>query len=88
MGSPPTEWLISRVCDEFHCVPSQAIRELERDPELVFEVMELRAYAQTKEQMDRAENQSDVPTGPMADLVGDIEVALFHERKARLTDGE
>lgn len=80
--------MLSRICDEFHCLPSQAARELDREPELVSDILMLRSYARTKEQMEHAEDEKDAPKGPMADLVLEIEYALLQERKARVTDGE
>lgn len=84
--------MISRICDEFHCLPSQAERELARDPELVFDILQLRGYAQTWQQMEDADDEKGIkaPTGKLADLVGDIEVELWQERRARLmaNDGQ
>lgn len=39
---PPREWWISRVCEEFHCTPSQALQEDAWD---VLNILELRQYA-------------------------------------------
>lgn len=79
--------MVSRVCEEFGCLPSQALRELDRDPELVFDVIEMRGYAATRQAVKRATNDKDHPKGPMADLVLDIECELFEERKQERADG-
>lgn len=73
----PDEWLISRVCQEFKCLPSEAKRELQRDPQLVFDVLELRHYVQTREAILNAKDKTQVPTGPMADLAADIEFEVL-----------
>lgn len=39
------EWLLSRICEEFGCRPSEA---LEEDAALVMDILELRHYAQVK----------------------------------------
>lgn len=80
--------MISRICDEFSCLPSQAVRELDREPELVSEVLLLRSYARTKQQLDDAQTEAEAPKGPMADIVADIEFELYQARKARYADGE
>jgi len=85
---PLEEEIISEICESFKCTPSQAERELEHDPELVFAILDVRNYVQTWQQIERAEKQEDMPTGPMADLYGDFEVEAHYERKARLTDDD
>jgi hypothetical protein len=47
--------VISRVCQEFKCLPSEAQRELTRDPYLVFDILELRHYAQMRDAWLRVE---------------------------------
>lgn len=50
----PDAWIVSRVCEEFRCLPSQAVRELEdEDAELVFAVLEMRAFARAKAEVER-----------------------------------
>ena len=54
------EWLISRICEEFQCLPSQAVREWEADDEgLVLDVLELRGYARAKQAWDQATESGD-----------------------------
>lgn len=72
------------MCEAFACLPSQARAELETDAELtVWRILELRAYARMKHTRDAATTAKDMPTGPLADLVGDIEVDLWRARKRR-----
>ncbi len=62
------------VCEEFHCLPSQAIRELENDSEWVTTtVMSMRAFARAKHIYENAKSQADVPQNAMTDLVQEIE---------------
>lgn len=71
-SAAPFEWTIGRVCDEFHCLPSAALRELETDPlRLVETIMMLRSYANVKEAVDRriAGHKVDLPDGPLLRLV-------------------
>ena len=80
--SPPLEWTISRVCEEFHCLPSEAAREIMEDPaQMAFDIMELRAYARAKEALDNAKNSKDVPKGVLVDRVWEIEHELLKRRK-------
>ena len=83
------EWLISRICEEFQCLPSQAVREWDADDEgLVLDVMELRGYARAKQAWDEASG-SDGDQARVAKLlqhdlvkqVAEIEFALVRERR-------
>lgn len=53
------EWFIGRICEEFRCVPSVAVREIERDPRLVLDIMELRRYARAKAEVENATEEAD-----------------------------
>jgi hypothetical protein len=80
--SPPPEWVVSRVCEEFNCLPSQAVRELMNDPSnLALDIMELRAYSRAKEALDNAEKPDDVPNHPMIDRVFEVQYELLKRRK-------
>lgn len=80
-GPPPEEWIISRVCEEFHCLPSQAVRELEHgDAPLLFTILELRAYARAKAELDSTDDQSKVKVTPAIALVCEIEAEAFDNR--------
>lgn len=42
------------ICEEFGCLPSEAVRELEEDPErLVLTILQLRSYQRTMAEFDR-----------------------------------
>jgi len=76
----PFVWWISRLCEEFHCLPSAAYREwLDAPDGLIEHLLEARAYAATKAACDRAQTAKDRPTGPMADLVTETEFRLAQE---------
>mgnify|MGYP005812539395 FL=1 len=61
----PSAWIISRICEEFHCTPSVAIAELDQDyRRLIFEIMRMRVYAAAKSRFDnmsKGEKLDDVP---------------------------
>lgn len=77
------EWLISRVCEEFSCTPSVAIAELETTPfGLVTEILALRGYARSKEILDNAKNQNDVPDNAGIDLVFKVQAEVIKRKRA------
>lgn len=77
-------FLIGRICEEFHCRPTEAVAELDELPaDFVEEILEMRAYAETKALVDReAAAGRPVPTTRLAQLVMDIEFALVAEGDA------
>ena len=78
----PFEWFISRVCEEFNCLPSQAVRELMTDPaQTAIDIMELRAYVKAKEVLDNAKNQKDIPDSPVIDRVFEIQAEILKRRR-------
>ncbi len=82
LSQPPWEWAVSRVCEEFHCLPSAAVNELMDDPDrLALEIIELRAYARAKEQLDNAKKSTDVPKTPMIEKVWEVQAELHKQRK-------
>lgn len=65
-----------------------AIRELQELPEpLVWQVLELRAYARTKAALDAATREEDAPTGPMAEWVWRVQNHLLQQQRARRAHG-
>ena len=76
----PWEWLVSRVCEEFGCLPAEAVDALENDPEhLILDIMLLRGFARTKEAYDNAKRKIDLPQSPMLERLLEIE---FEQVKA------
>lgn len=63
-GEVPFAYWVSRVCEEFQCLPSEAERELRRQPVgWIEEVVEARHYAKAKDVYDRAADKSAVVKG-------------------------
>lgn len=81
----PMAWYVSRVCEEFGCVPSVALREIEQFPDgLLEDVMEARAFMSAKARVDAAEKKGDIPGTPMCQLV----VAIGMDEARRALRGE
>lgn len=79
----PWTWWVSRVCEEFHCLPSEALKELRRAPEgLVEDIVEARAFAATWRVWSEAKEKKSVPPSPMLDLVIEIEMTVRQEQIA------
>ena len=64
---PPRDWLLSRICEEFSCTPTEALRQ---PLELTLSIMGLRAYArayyaakQGKDATPLRTNERDIPPG-------------------------
>jgi hypothetical protein len=70
------------MCEEFKCLPWQAEEQLEHDPQMVFDVFEVREFARVKHAIDHAKSEADVPRGPMADLVAELMFDALQERKS------
>lgn len=78
----PEAWIVSRICEEFGCTPSQALYELDETPwPLVFDVMELRAFARAKQTVDDAKKAEDIPKTPMIDWVMDVKKEIIKQRR-------
>jgi hypothetical protein len=79
-----TLWL-SRICEEFHCLPSEALREWLMAPAgLIEEVLEARAYAYAKARVDAKDAPKGGPSDtPMMERVKEIELAIVAEELAR-----
>lgn len=63
---------MSRICEEFHCTPSVAMREWRRHPELMEHILDARAYAQAYQRFTHATGDDSLPPegeDPMLDLV-------------------
>ncbi len=74
-GEPPEEWIVSRICDEFGCLPSVAIREMEETPAgLLWTILDMRAYARAKADIDRAkeDDSAEIEYSEMHDLVEEM----------------
>lgn len=83
---PVTFWL-SRLCEEFSCLPGAAYRAwLEAPVGLLEEILEARAYASAKRIYEAATNKQEIPSSPIMDLVRTVSFDLareaIEERKA------
>jgi len=78
---PLTAWL-NRLCEEYHCRPSQAWREwVEAPVGFLEELIEARAYAQAKATYDRLSDYDEqsrrrVMSQPIMQLVRDVDLDL------------
>lgn len=84
---------MSRLCEEFGCLPSQAIREWQTAPSGVLEdIMELRAFAraiqtyQHAQRMDAGPERDRLMRDPMVRLAQQFEFAPLIARQ-RAGDG-
>ena len=74
----PYEWLVSRVCEEFNCLPSAAIREIMDDPcGMALKIMNLRHYARVKDVLDSAKSEKDIPRGCDVSQVMEIQAEIM-----------
>lgn len=77
----PEAWLVSLICEEFGCTPSQALREIYEAPwPLVMDVMDLRAYQRAKEYVDNCKKLDQLQMSPMVTRVLENQWALMRER--------
>lgn len=89
-GPLPLAYLISRICEEFCCLPSAAMAELRSQPVgWIEEVMEARLYAKAKQRYDLADDKAIVgKEDPMTRAVMENEFAHAKEhilrRRARM----
>lgn len=84
---PPVEWIISRVCEEFHVDPLRAVQLWRRNRALVVAVMDLRAYARAYDRVDRARDDEQFAGDRYVDKVfvnaGRKKQAAIARRKAQ-----
>lgn len=66
---PPHEWIVSRICEEFSCTPSAALREWRRHRHLVVAIIDLRAYARAYDRVERARDGEEFDGDAYADRV-------------------
>lgn len=68
--------MISRVCEEFSCLPAEAIHALEHDHNgLIFVILDMRNYAESKGVLDDYHangSKGDPPRGKNVDRVREI----------------
>ena len=68
---------MSRICEEFGCLPSEAVRELENDVRKhLFQIMQMRTYAAAKNRLDNMKAGENLDDVPMIDTVLKTDVAI------------
>lgn len=72
--------MVSRVCEEFHCTPSEA---LDQPYDLTMTVMHMRAFAAAKQALESAKRQSDVPITPIVRQVVAVREELIADAKSQ-----
>ena len=76
-AEPPEAWIVSRICEEFGCLPSQAINELEIDVRKpLFQIIKMRAYANAKHRLDNMSAGENLDNVPMIEEVLRTDVAI------------
>lgn len=85
-AAAPEAWGLSRICEEFGCLPSEAIRQ---PMPTTLAIVDLRAYARAKAALERweadarpAREKGDPPSGPMVDAVRANRTALVRNMAA------
>ena len=68
------------VCEEFHCLPAQAIEAIEEDiGGLIFQIIDLRSYARAKEVYDTTD-LNNRPKSKSIDRVSEITMGIAREK--------
>ena len=81
-GPLPLEFVIGRICDEFHCLPSAAWREWLNLPAGFMEtIIEYRTYSRAKAAYDARGHSRHDP--PLTDLVIEHDFQIVQERWPR-----
>jgi len=76
----PVIWWVSRLCEEFHCLPSQAWREYQNLPSgIIEEILEARQYVSVRNAYEQATDTAKLPQSEMLDLVREIDFSLAQE---------
>jgi len=80
-GPSDVDWVVSRVCQEFGCLPAAAGKAIEEDENgVIFRIMALRAYSSAKHQWD--ERPKDAK-GPAVEWVKRVEMEIAKEALGR-----
>ena len=81
----PFDWWLSRVCEEFHCLPDAALIAHGRLPVGTIErIIEARAYAATM-QLLKDGKVKDLPDTDLTALAQEIEFQLVREERDAIT---
>tara|TARA_B100000949_G_scaffold4534_2_gene3937 strand:+ start:7549 stop:7806 length:258 start_codon:yes stop_codon:yes gene_type:complete len=76
-AAPPAAWIVSRICEEFGCLPSEAVSEMEKDVRKhLFQIMQMRCYAAAKRRLDDMKPGENLDDVPMIDVVLKTDIAI------------
>jgi hypothetical protein len=80
--------MVSRVCEGFSCLPGQAKRELDNDPErLALQILDVRGYMAAKQAFDHAKDKVDeLRAWEGSAHMTLVETHTFELRQARLAE--
>lgn len=79
-GPLPIEWIVGRMCEEFHCLPSAAWREYLDSPAGWIEtILDYRLYGRAKAAYDARGQKRHDP--PLTDLVTEHAFTLVTESR-------
>lgn len=81
-AQPPDEWVLGQIADAFGC-PLVAGGAVEQPIALALDIMELRAYARAKAELEAAKDESDVAVTPSIEMVWRVQHELLRRRRAR-----
>ena len=93
-AQPPTAWVVSRVCEEFGCLPDAACRLLDDEAysRLAFTIMDLRAYAATYRRFrtgSKHDTMEDVPARTLDEIhQNDLTITMEQAGVRTTTDNE
>lgn len=78
-ATPPAAWILSRLCEEFHCLPGALEDE---DVMQLLEIIDLRQYAQAKHLIEREDTDEDairkqgIPDSMISEVMANKEKAI------------
>ena len=70
------------MCEEFNCLPSVAVREIQRDPEFITDLLAVRDFRRVLDAFDKAGDEDKVPDHPYVDLIWETEKELAEQLTA------
>jgi hypothetical protein len=79
----PIEWLVSVICEEFHCRPSQAEWEIENNTQMVLDILDMRGYVRAYQTLKAAKSEGDVRVTRAVAKVFEIEREILRRRNQR-----
>jgi hypothetical protein len=79
---------VSRICEEFHCLPDAARRAFENDTNgSIFRILDYRSLANAKARIDHA-NSKNMPTDAAATRYLELQMGIVGEELGVETDDD